>query len=627
MHLLIVTTLHQMATRRHGDAGEQQSLVMKCYLKSLDGEHSPISLPDGVGVVLGRGPETCIADKKCSRRQVELAAMVEQRVVRVTQLGANPTSVGEVKLKLGESTLMKEGQTLFVVNGLYPHTVSFIDESPRHTAASGKPKTNVEVHKTPPLAASSKKTLVDFFGVPRSEGPRKKNSRDGDHPLEPSSKKPRLKDTSLETREIGDDSEEEEIAHKLRELQQTAAKANKANTGTVQRSSQGSRGESCTKDSWEEHGKLLIFNMKGVQSSHKIAGFDLDGTIITTQSGKVFPTSPDDWRILYPEVPKKLKELLAEGYKVVFFTNQMGISRGKLRPEDFKAKAEAVLERLGIPVQVFVATGKGICRKPVTGMWDHLCEKANDGISVQKEDCVYVGDAAGRPAKWALDRKKKDFSCSDRLFALNLGLKFFTPEEFFLGWKKAPFQLPNFDPRTLDPKGQLYDPPSASLVSSSPEVVVAVGFPAAGKSTFLKDHLVTEGYVCANRDTLGSWQKCVAACEEALKNGKRIVIDNTNPDVESRSRYIDSARKAGVHARCFVFTASIDVAKHNNRFREMTYTGKGHLPVNDIILNSYKNKFVAPSQSEGFSEILNIHFVPCFKDPQLEALYRQFSEG
>ncbi|XP_053307764.1 bifunctional polynucleotide phosphatase/kinase isoform X2 [Spea bombifrons] len=517
----------------------------------------------------------------------------------------------------GESALMKEDQVLYMVNALYPYTVCFEEESPKHAV-----KANAKANKTPANAASPKKTMIDFFGASTSES-QKRRSREGDSGSKPSSKRPKHQERNPE--EQSEDSEEERIANKLKELQDTSAKANR--TATSQASPAESRGGPCAKDGWEEHGKLLVFIRKGVQASSKIAGFDIDGTIITTKSGKVFPTSADDWRILYPEVPRKLKELLAEGYKVVFFTNQMGISRGKLKPEVFKAKAEAVLDHLGIPVQIFVATGMGIYRKPVTGMWDFLCDKANDGIQVRKEDCLYVGDAAGRPANWAPDRKKKDFSCSDRLFAVNLGIKFFTPEEFFLGWKKAQFQLPNYDPRAVDPSAPLYDPPSSSLVSPSTEVVVSVGFPAAGKSTFIKEHLVPKGYVYANRDTLGSWQKCVAACEEALRNGKSIIIDNTNPDVESRGRYISCAQKSGVPARCFLFTATIEVAKHNNRFREMIHTDKGHVSVNDMVINSYKSKFVAPSLSEGFSEILKINFVPRFKDQKLETLYRQFSEG
>ncbi|TRZ09247.1 hypothetical protein HGM15179_017859 [Zosterops borbonicus] len=227
---------------------------------------------------------------------------------------------------------------------------------------------------------------------------------------------------------------------------------------------------------WQKVGALLVFTPSGVRPSTKIAGFDLDGTLITTRSGKVFPTSPDDWRILYPEIPKRLKQLRDEGFKLVVFTNQLGISRGRLRPELFQAKVEAVMERLGVALQVLVATGPGVYRKPVLGMWDHLCEKANGDVAVSVPDSFYVGDAAGRPPNWAPGRKKKDFSCSDRLFALNAGLRFLTPEEKFLGWAPAPFELPAFDPRHLDPKAPP-EPPKDELVSDKPEVLLTVGFP------------------------------------------------------------------------------------------------------------------------------------------------------
>ncbi|MBN3274565.1 PNKP kinase, partial [Polyodon spathula] len=448
---------------------------------------------------------------------------------------------------------------------------------------------------------------------------------------DPPAKRPKLEGSS-------EDSDEESIRQKLGRLQQTASeslRSGQAAAGTPRASGPGSSG--CPGDCWEETGKLMLFTGSGVVGRSKIAGFDIDGTIVTTKSGKVFPTGPEDWRILYPEIPRKLKDLLKEGYKLVFFTNQMGISKGKLKPEIFKSKVEAILKLLRVPVQVFVATGWGIFRKPVLGMWEYLREKANEGVAVDVSQSFYIGDAAGRSVGFSPGRRK-DFSCSDRLFALNAGLRFLTPEEYFLGCKKAPFTMPEFNPRILDPNPRLYDPPTASLTSEEQEVVVAVGYPASGKSTSFQTHLVPEGYVYINRDTLGSYQKCVSACTLALSEGKRVAIDNTNPDQESRSRYLSCAQKAGVPCRCFLFTASLERAKHNNRqyeissllssqFRQMQPSQRNQLTVNDMVFHSYKKKFVAPSLSEGFSEILQIHFVPHFDNSQSQALYQQFSEG
>lgn len=70
-----------------------------------------------------------------------------------------------------------------------------------------------------------------------------------------------------------------------------------------------------------------------------------------------------------------------------------------------------------------------------------------------------------------------------------------------------------------------------------------------------------------NRDTLGSWQKCVSALESALAAGKSAVVDNTNPDKESRQKFINAARKHGVICRCFVLKTSMEHAKHNNKVK------------------------------------------------------------
>ncbi|XP_075977877.1 polynucleotide kinase 3'-phosphatase [Anticarsia gemmatalis] len=373
-------------------------------------------------------------------------------------------------------------------------------------------------------------------------------------------------------------------------------------------------------DLWEDidKGELYVFTSKGVKSSSKIAAFDMDGTLIKTKSGKVHPTDTHDWVIGFPSIEKKLKEHVENGYKLVILSNQAPIGSGRVKINDFKKKIEAIVKKLDVPFQVFLATGKGIYRKPSIGMWKTLSEQKNGAIEIDMDQSFYVGDAAGRLANWA-PAKKKDHSMADKLMAENLGLKFYTPEQFFLGHSIAnvPMAKPEFHPKDLK-AGDFDD----NLISKEKEILVLVGFPGSGKSFLAKLIEKKSGYnytaVC--RDVLGSWQKCAAEATKLLQRGKSVIVDSTNPDKESRARWVSLAKESKVQCRCARMSANMAHSRHNNKFRELMKIN--HLSVNDIVYHTYKNKFVEPSTSEGFKEVINVHFNPFFEDEEAEKLYR-----
>ncbi|KAK6028637.1 DNA 3'-phosphatase [Ostertagia ostertagi] len=368
--------------------------------------------------------------------------------------------------------------------------------------------------------------------------------------------------------------------------------------------------------------EILIFTHKDCEPRAKVAAFDMDGTLITTKSGKVFPVDNSDWRIIYDKVAPHLKKLHnEENFKIVIFTNQKGIKVGKVDKNGFKRKVEAIVAKLGVPAQAFVALGEGHYRKPCTGMWKEL-EEANGDIAIDVAKSLYVGDAAGRHK--TKTRPKKDHSCADRFFAANVGLKFQTPEEFFLDQSTPePWGPPSFDPTEFfSMKKPLLEPEDTPLPSATKEVLVIVGFPGSGKSTFARKLESEHNYMVVNRDTLGTWQKCCEYARAHLKSGKSVVVDNTNPNKESRSRYIALAREMKVPCRCFVLTCDIHQAEHNVKFRLLTQ--KSSNEVTTMVLRMYANKYEKPELSEGFDSVAHVNFVPNFDNEEHEKLYKQF---
>lgn len=523
--------------------------------------------------MVGRGPETLIKDKRCSRSQVELTADCSSREVRVVQYGANPSRVGGALLAQGEEKLLGQSGSIELVPDVDKFVVFFTEEE------------------------DDQKTLTP-------PAKRKKTESAGDTDLT------RMRNTG-----------KRHIQTTLTQLQ----------SGSDQSGASMKSGGGHMTGSWKWIDSVMVYTVEvalGGGSDRSVTGkaaiFDLDYTLICTNSGKKFAKDAEDWKWLFPCIPSKLRDLRhKDGYQIVIVSNQMGLKGKPTKESQFKTKCEAIFRVLSVPVVVVVATDKDKYRKPLLGMWELLSESL--GLKLVPEECLYVGDAAGRPDGWSIG-KKKDFSCSDRRFAANVGMKFSTPEEFFLAQSLAPFSWGNFDPRELlNSPPSLLEPKSTQIVDSSStnEVVVFVGCPASGKSSFYHQQMA-KSHDSVNRDQLGTWQKCVNACEAAVRRGRSVVIDNTNPDVESRKRYLDIAKKLGVPSRCFVFTTSHSHAMHNNKFRELTNKDPKYKPVPELAFNMFKSRFVEPTLAEGFTEIVKVQFVPHFSSEADRKLYSMF---
>lgn len=67
---------------------------------------------------------------------------------------------------------------------------------------------------------------------------------------------------------------------------------------------------------------------------------DMDGTLITTISGREFPVSISDWKFI-PETVRAIKDYYVNGYKIIIVTNQGGIEAGYVKERD-------VIRKLGI---------------------------------------------------------------------------------------------------------------------------------------------------------------------------------------------------------------------------------------------------------------------------------------
>ena len=127
-------------------------------------------------------------------------------------------------------------------------------------------------------------------------------------------------------------------------------------------------------------------------------------------------------------------------------------------------------------------------------------------------------------------------------------------------------------------------------------MIVFVGMPGSGKSSYYKKYLEPLGYVYANQDILKTREKVIKVLNTALKMGENIVIDATNPSrtakasdsgrkIAGRDEFYNLAENAGYKVVVLYFLRD---GYGWNKLREKK--------VPDIIYHTYFKNFDSPRQ-------------------------------
>jgi HAD superfamily hydrolase (TIGR01662 family) len=150
-------------------------------------------------------------------------------------------------------------------------------------------------------------------------------------------------------------------------------------------------------------------------------------------------------------------------------------------------------------------------------------------------------------------------------------------------------------------------------------VVMIVGYPAAGKSSLAKEY-IDKGYTYLNRDKVGGKiLDLIPLLDKALGNSEHVILDNTFPTIESRRVFIECAKMHNASIRCEWLTTSIEDAQFNACMRMMDRKGK-ILSAEDmkkekspnlfppVVLFKYKKEFEKPTIDEGFGYVVKREF-------------------
>jgi predicted kinase len=128
------------------------------------------------------------------------------------------------------------------------------------------------------------------------------------------------------------------------------------------------------------------------------------------------------------------------------------------------------------------------------------------------------------------------------------------------------------------------------------EAVIFCGVQGSGKTTLYRDRFL-ETHARISMDLLRTRAREAAFLKTCLETGMRFVVDNTNPTVADRARYLKPAREAGYTLIAYLVEIDHAVAAGRNAARGRVVSAAG--------LRDVARRLVRPTPEEGFDELFH----------------------
>jgi predicted kinase len=128
------------------------------------------------------------------------------------------------------------------------------------------------------------------------------------------------------------------------------------------------------------------------------------------------------------------------------------------------------------------------------------------------------------------------------------------------------------------------------------EAIIFIGLQASGKSSFYREKFI-DTHIRINLDMLKTRHREKILFNACLEAKQPLVIDNTNPAIADRSRYIEPAKAKGFTIIGYYFQSNLEKCKQRNSQRE----GKQRIPLIGILAT--QKKLELPSYREGFDRL------------------------